>query len=75
MEKIEKNDFQIWIEICHENLKWKNLKFSFLKFENFHFWNLKWKFLFIFLKLAISPNGNEKTIEMKKSYIWFMPLR
>jgi hypothetical protein len=35
--KIEKNDFQIWIEICHENLK--------LKIEIIIFLNLK---IFIF---------------------------
>jgi hypothetical protein len=30
------------IEICHENLKWKNLKNSFLKFEKkISVWNLK----------------------------------
>jgi hypothetical protein len=54
----------------------KKKKFSFFKFEIFHFLNFKCKFLFIFFKkLVISPNGNEKIIEMKKSYISFMPPR
>jgi hypothetical protein len=59
-------------------------KFEMKKTEFFHFLNLEF-FIFeiwnenfcliFFKKLAISPNGNEKTIEMKKSYISFMPPR
>jgi hypothetical protein len=65
----KKIDFEIWmeiwkIEICHEKLKWKNWNFSFLKFD-FHFWNLKWKFLFkFFKKLAYHQ------MEMKKQMKW-----
>jgi hypothetical protein len=72
MEKVEKNDFEIWIEIwkfwnMSRKFEIKKLKFFILNFGIFHFWNLKWKYLFnFFKKMAISPNGNEKTIEMKK---------
>jgi hypothetical protein len=46
------------IEICHEKLKWKffeNFIFEIWteKSENFHFWTF-------FLKMAISPEGNEE---------------
>jgi hypothetical protein len=53
--KIWENDFEIWMEIwkneiCHENLKWKNWKFSFLNLKIFIFeiWNEN--FCLIFLK-------------------------
>jgi hypothetical protein len=71
----KKINFEIWIEI------WKNLaislvprKFEMKKFENFHFWNSKWNFRLKFEKMAISREGDEK-IEMKQSYILFMPPR
>jgi hypothetical protein len=66
-KKLKKIDFEIWIEIwkfwnMSRKFEMKNWNFSFFKIWNFHFWNLKWKFLFNFFlkKLAISPNGNEK---------------
>jgi hypothetical protein len=52
-------------------------KFSFLKiemktFENFHFWNLKWKFPFeIWNKNWPYHRREIKKIKMKKSYISF----
>jgi hypothetical protein len=51
--------------------------FHFLKFDFFfifEIWNEIFHLIF-FKKMAISPNGNEKIIEMKKSYISFMPPR
>jgi hypothetical protein len=55
MEKTEKTILKFGLkfenfEICHENSKWKNWFFSIFKFGIFHFWNLKWKFLFKFFK-------------------------
>jgi hypothetical protein len=56
--KILKYVTKIWNE--------KNWKFSFFKFGIFHFWNLKWKFLFkIFYK--IWPYHQ---MEMKKQLKW-----
>jgi hypothetical protein len=80
MEIGKKINFEIWIgiwkklavplegnekiEIYHENL---NDFFIFLKFENFHFWNLKWKFSFeIWKKLVILLERNEKNLKWRK---------
>jgi hypothetical protein len=65
------------IEMCHENLKWNNWNFSFLIliFFLFEIWNENFYLIFLKICLTISPNGNEKAIEMKKLYISFMPPR
>jgi hypothetical protein len=60
-------------------MKIRNEKTDFLHVLNLEFfifeiWNENFCLNF-FKNLAISPNGNEKTIEMKKSYISFMPPR
>jgi hypothetical protein len=55
MEKIEKKiDFQIWIEIYHENLKWKNWNFHFvnLKIFIFEIWNAKLCLFLFFCKIG-----------------------
>jgi hypothetical protein len=55
-KKLKKNDFEIWIEIwkfwnMSRKFEMKKLIFfSIFKFGIFHFWNLKWKFLFKFFK-------------------------
>jgi hypothetical protein len=84
MKNFEKIIFEFWIEIFVFEF-WKKLAIGNGKIlkNNFEIWKieichkkLKWKFPYnFFKKLAISPNGNEKTIEMKKSYISFMPPR
>jgi hypothetical protein len=66
MEKFEKIDFEIWIEIwkieiCHENSKWKFWNFSFLKNLNFLFfetWNENFRLVF--------KNWPYHQMEMKK---------
>jgi hypothetical protein len=60
-EKFEKNIFEIWNEkFCFWNLK-TNWPYHHreMKILNFHFWNLKWKFLFWTLK-RIAHTTREK---------------
>jgi hypothetical protein len=59
-----------------QKFEMKKLKFSIFKFGFFSFLKFEMKIFVYFLKnLVISPNGNEKRIEMKKSYISLMPPR
>jgi hypothetical protein len=65
-------------EICHEKLKWKNLNFFVFEMKKikifiFEIWNKNFRLKFDFF-LAISLEEN-KEIEMKKSFISFMPPR
>jgi hypothetical protein len=65
MEKTEKNRFSNLDWNMSRKFEMEKLKFPFCKFENFHFWNLKCKFLFnFFVKLAIYQ------MEMKKQLKW-----
>jgi hypothetical protein len=45
------------------------------KIENFHFWNWNENIFLKFEKIGHIITGQMKKIEMKKSYISFMPLR